>query len=284
MKKYSGLLAVLLITFSFSVFAQKKKVVAKKSNTVTVKYTARNFGKISSITELTDMPETDPAYESVKNLIDKNAVIISYADNTFRGKDALRRGDFIVAFNSALVTIRKVMDNAGIIGDTSLINTYDRNRGGAYLTSISQVKDVNDKSIYFSASASLIERFGIAAPFALNKTLSPGSTIAEKEVYDILKATMGYQSAGTNPYTTAMSRNKFAIVLNNAVNQKLSEIYSIQSVMLANQAAERKRQMDSLNIVEAARKDSISKEIELRKLEAAKKEEEARKKLQDKKK
>jgi len=284
MKKYSGLLAVLLISFFFPAFAQKKKVVTRKSNTVTVKYTERNFGSVTSVAELTDVPETDPSYESVKNLIEKNAVTLSYSDNTFKGKDPLRRGDFIVTFNSALLSIRKAMDNAGIQEDTSLINTYDRNRGGAYLTSISQVKDVSEKSVYYNAATSLIERFGIAAPFALNKTLSPASTITEKEVYDILKATLGYQSTGSNPYTTAMSRNKFVIVLNNAVNQKMSEIYSIQSVQMGKQAMERKRQMDSLNILEAARKDSISKEIELRKLEAAKKEEEARKKLQDKKK
>ena len=286
MKKYFNFLGAFLFLTSIcsDTFAQKKKVVTKKSNTVTVKYTERNLGTTTSVADITDIPDTDPAHKSLKNLIEKNGVTITYADNTFKGKDPLRRGDFVVAFNSALLTIRAAMESAGILADTSLINTYDRNRGGAYLTSINQVKDVSEKSIYYNASTSLIERFGIAAPFSLSKTLSSNSTITEKEVYDILRATLGYQSGGSNPYIAAISRNKFAIILNNAVNQKMSEIYSIQSSMMAKQALERKRQMDSLNILEAARKDSISKEIEARKLEAAKKEEEARKKLLDKKK
>ena len=288
MKNYFRLVIAILFSsvISTGTFAQKKKTGTKRvsAKTVTVKYTERNLGSPSSISEIIDLPVTDPAYESLKNLIENNGVILTYADNTFRGKDPLRRGDFIIAFNSALLGIRKAMENAGVLADTTLINTYDRNRGGAYLTSIDQVKDVSEKSIYYNAARSLIERWGIAAPFALNKTLSPNATISEKEVYDILRVTLGYNSVGGNPYSNAMSRSKFAIVLNNAVAQKMTEIYSIQSVMMEKKAAERKRQMDSLQIIEMARKDSISKEIELRKLEAAKKEEEARKKLLDKKK
>ena len=174
------------------------------------------------------------------------------------------------------------MDAAGVT-DTTLFNTYDRNRGGAYLTSVSQLKDVKENSIYYPAARSLIERWGIAAPFALNKTLNATSPISEKEVYDILRVTMGYNSAGVNPYSTGITRNKFVTVLNNAVTQKMTEINSLRTIQQAKKDEERRRQLDSLQRVDMLRKDSTAKEIELRKQEAAKKEAEARKLLEKKK-
>lgn len=287
MKNYFKiLLPVLMICLFTSVQAQKKKTTTSKAavnnNTVVIKFTQRNFGDPSSVSQITDITETDAAYESLKNLIENYDVTVTYFDNLFRGKENLKRGDFIVALNSALNNLKSKMDAAGL--DTAIINTYDRNRGGAYLTSISQVKDINENSIYYPAARSLIERWGIAAPFALNKTLNPNSTISEKEVYDILRVTLGYNSAGVNPYSTAITRNKFVAALNNAVSHKATEIYSLQTALQAKRDAERKRQLDSLQVVDMLRKDSIAKEIELRKLEAAKKEEEAKKKLAEKKK
>ncbi|HUS02524.1 MAG TPA: hypothetical protein VMY77_12390, partial [Chitinophagaceae bacterium] len=265
--------------------AQKKKVTSKtrSSNKVTIKAVDRNFGSPSSVSGITDIADSAADYQSLSNLVSLYGTTITYADNTFRGKEALRRGDFIVALNSALNNLKSKMDAAGVT-DTTLFNTYDRNRGGAYLTSISQVKDVPENSIYYPAARSLIERWGIAAPFALNKTLSPNSTISEKEVYDILRVTMGYNSAGVNPYTTSITRSKFAIVLNNALTQKLTEINTLAYAQQVKRDEERKRQLDSLQRVDMLRKDSIAKEIQLRKQEAAKKEEEARKLLEKKKK
>ena len=218
----------------------------------------------------------------MKNLIENYGVTLTYADNTFRPKELLKRGDFVVALNSAFNNLRSKMEADGL--DTALINTYDRNRGGAYLTAITQVKDISETSIYYPASKSLIEKWGVAAPFALTKTLNANTTMPEKEVYDILRVTLGYNSAGANPYSAGITRSKFAIVLNNALSQKNTEINSLHSIQQAKRDEERKRQMDSLQRVDMMRKDSVAKEIELRKQEAAKKEEEARKKLLEKKK
>ncbi|MDB5199444.1 MAG: cyanobacterial porin [Chitinophagaceae bacterium] len=286
MKSFRIILPLVLLFLFADVQGQKKKVTTKKAvsnNTVVIKMAERNFGSPSSISAITDVIESDAAYESLKNLVENYGVTITYADNTFRGKESLKRGDFIVALNAALNNLKSKMDAAGVV-DTTLFNTYDRNRGGAYLTGVSQVKDLPETSIYFPAAKSLIERWGIAAPFALNKTLNANSTIPEKEVYDILRVTMGYNSAGVNPYSTAITRDKFAIVLNNAVTQKMTEINSLHTMQQAKRDAERRRQLDSLQRVDMLRKDSITKEIELRKQEAAQKEEEARKKLLEKKK
>ena len=284
MKNCFKFLPVILSFLVIHAQAQKKVTAKKKTtNTVTIKAVDRNFGSPASVSDITDVDDSNVVYPELKNLIDNYGVTITYADNTFRGKEALRRGDFIVALNSALNNLRSKMEAAGIT-DTTLFNTYDRKRGGAYLTGISQVKDVPENSIYYPAAKSLIEQWGIAAPFALNKTLSAGSTISEKEVYDILRVTMGYNSAGVNPYATAISRNKFAIALNNAVTQKLTEIKSLGSMLQAKRDAERKRQLDSLQRVDMLRKDSITKEIQARKQEADRKEEEARKLLEKKKK
>jgi hypothetical protein len=284
MKSYFKILTIALL-FIISNAQAQKKVTKKKTgskNTVVIKLTERNFGAPSSISEITDIVITDPAFESLKNLIENYGTTLSYADNTFRPKELLRRGDFVVALNSAFNNLRSKMEADGL--DSALINTYDRNRGGAYLTSITQVKDVSETSIYYPASKSLIEKWGIAAPFALNKTLNANTTMPEKEVYDILRVTLGYNSAGVNPYSPGMSRSKFAVVLNNALSQKNTEINSLHSIQQAKRDEERKRQMDSLQKVDMMRKDSVAKEIEIRKQEAAKNEEEARKKLLEKKK
>jgi hypothetical protein len=242
--------------------------------------TERNFGAPASISEITDITVADPAYDALKNLIENYGATITYADNTFRGKELLKRGDFVVAFNSVLNNLKNKKESAGV--DSSLTNTYDRNRGGAYLTAVTQVKDLTESSIYYPASKSLIEQWGIAEPFALNKTLSANTTMPEKEVYDILRVTLGYNSAGVNPYAAGMTRNKFVIVLNNAVSQKMTEINSLHSIIQGKRDDDRRRQLDSLKRVDMARKDSVAKEIQLRKEEAAKQEEEARKKLKKK--
>jgi hypothetical protein len=284
MKNSFKIMLFIGLMFSFAnVQAQKKKITTKKTvtnNNVSIKLTERNFGSSASVSEITDAIESDAAYESLKNLIENYGVTITYADNTFRGKEPLRRGDFIVALNSVLNNLKSKMDAAGL--DTTLFNTYDRNRGGAYLTGVSQVKDLSESSIYYPAAKSLIERWGIAAPFALNKTLNANSSVPEKEVYDILRVTLGYNSAGVNLYSTAIIRSKFAIVLNNAITQKMTEINSFRTIQQAKREVDRRRQLDLLQRVDMARKDSIAKEIELRKQEAAKKEEEARKKLLEK--
>ncbi len=160
------MLLIVLIFLVTDMKAQKKKVTTKKAaNTVTIKATTKNFGTPGSVSQITDVTEADPVYASLKNLTENYGVIIAYDDNTFKGKEPLKRGDFIVALNSALVNLRSKMDAAGL--DTSLINTYDRNRMGAYLTSINQIKDVPENSIYYSAAKSLIERWGIGESFSV---------------------------------------------------------------------------------------------------------------------
>lgn len=284
MKSYIKIIIPIALLFLFAdVQAQKKKATAKKtvtSNKVAPKAVEKNFGNPTSISQITDITEADPAYGSLKSLIEKYNVSIAYDDNTFRGKDLLKRGEFVVALNSGLINLKKAMDDGGL--DTSLFNTYDRNRGGAYLTGINQIKDVPENSIYYPASKSLIERWGIGEPFSLGKTLNAGSTISEKEVYDVLRVTLGYNSAGINPYSEGMSRSKFAIVLNNAFSQKMTEISYLNSAKQEIREADRRHQLDSLQKVDMARKDSVAKEIELRKQEAAKREAEARTKLKQK--
>jgi hypothetical protein len=281
MKNYRSLLLILCLFLFATTQAQTHKVTTKKtSKTVAVKTTTRNYGTPTAVTQITDVTEADPYYTGVKNLTENYGVTIAYEDNTFKGKEPLKRGDFIVAFNSALNNLRSKMNAAGV--DTSLINTYDRNRGGAYLTTVDQIKDINESSIYYPAAKSLIERWGIGEPFSLAKTLNANQTMPEKEVYDILRVTLGYNSAGANPYTTAMSRSKFAIVLNNALSQKMTEINTLGTIVQNRRDDERRRQVDSLQRVDMARKDSVAKEIQLRKEAAAQQEIEAKKKLKQK--
>ena len=196
----------------------------------------------------------------------------------FHGKEALKRGDFIISLNGAFNAVKKASIDAGI--DTSLVNTYDRNR--SYITTVKDIKNLPSSSIYYEPTQSLIEKWGVAAPFTKSKVLNANSTVSETEAYDILMVTLGYHSAGINKLNEAISRDKFATILNNAVAQEVSLINSLHTVKQALLDAERRRQQDSINTAEIIRKKAIAKEIEAQKAEAQRKEVEARAKLKSK--
>ena len=276
---------IMVVLFSGFVYgdiqAQKKKVTKKSSSkTNAVKFTPREFAIPDSAFVVTDVPDSSSAYSSIKNLTQMNAVTIAYADSTFRPKDPLRRGDFIVSFNSALEAIKKAGDAAGL--DSAAVNTYDRNQ--SYITSVSEISDVKEGSVYYPAVQSLIERWGIAAPFTKSKLLNASAPMLETEVYDILKVTLGYTSPGSNPYAKAMTRGRFAIVLNNALNQKLAQVNELASARGDSIENQRIQQETTIKQQEKIRKDSLAKEVELSKIEAQRKEAEAWSNLSEKEK
>ncbi|CAN5342683.1 hypothetical protein BH09BAC2_BH09BAC2_14870 [soil metagenome] len=276
--KHVVALAALLLFFNFTE-AQKKTTTKKTTTTRKTTFVAkeRNYSNSSDCNSITDVNETDPAYLSVKNLVEQNSVKLFFEDNTFRGKEPLKRGDFIVTFNSALDAIARAKANEGV--DTSVVNTYDINRGGKYLTDVAQVKDLKESSVYYPAAKSLIEKWGIAAPFTVGKMLNANSRMTEKEVYNILRVTLGYRSAGINPYAGAITRQKFAIVLNNAVTQKLEQIHSMHLEAQIRREAERRYQQSIISTQDSLRRDSTSVEIQQRKAAALQREIEARQRL-----
>jgi len=225
-------LSALLMVIAFA-NGQTKTVTKSTSKTTSTKqvsaskHVEKAYASPVSISEVKDLKETDAEYTSVMNLVEKYNVRLIYEDNTFRSKEPLKKGDFIVALNDALSAYKKIKDSLAV--DTSLVNTYDKKRGGAYLTSVDQVKDIKSGSIYYPAAKSLIEDWGIAAPFSANKTLNAASNMSEKEAFDILRESLGYSSAGINPYSTAITRGKFAIALNNAIMQRIGQIYMLHS-------------------------------------------------------
>lgn len=231
------------------------------------KFIERNFITPSSINEVKDLKESDNAFNSVKNLVENDKIAMIYDDNTFKSDELLHRGDFVLIFNSALEALKTMKTNASV--DSSVVNTFDRNRSGAYLTTVAQVKDLKEGSIYYPASKSLIETWGIAEPFLINKTLSASSVMTEKEVYDVLHSTMGYTSAGINPYSAGITRAKFAILLNNAVLQTGERIAGYHTEVMTRREAERRAQQAIMDQNDKLRKDSISKVMEVQRINAA---------------
>jgi hypothetical protein len=261
--------------------AQKKRTLKKSTTkTTTIKFTPKEFGTPASVSEVKDENDSTPEYSSVKNLVENNGVQLVYADSTFRPKDLLRRGDFIVSFNSALDAVKKVTDAGGL--DSSIINTYDRNQ--SYITHVNELTDLKESSVYYPAAQSLIERWGIAAPFSKSKMLNAGAPMPERDVYDILRVTLGYNSPGANPYSTAMTRAKFAMILNNALNMKLSQVNAMATAKTDSLDDLRRQQEALIKQQDKQRRDSLAKEVELSKIEAQKKEAEAWTKLSDREK
>lgn len=292
MKKFVKV--ILLAFFAIMLFgdlqAQKKSKKYKSSKKATaVKFTPKEFGTMTTVSDLTDESDSTREYASVKNLIENNGVTIAYADNTFKPKEPLRRGDFVVALNSALESIKKSAENNGLDSSFAIVSNYNNDQSNVSTGDVSDVndkvsdtKDIDENSIYYPATQSLTEKWGIA-PFK-SKSLNPGAIMTEGEVYDILKNTLGYNSPGTNPYSKAMTRGKFAMVLNNAINQKLSEVNQVAGTRKDSLDNLRTQQELSLKQQEKQRQDSLTKAVELSKIEAQKKEAEEWTKLSDREK
>ena len=239
----------------------------------------KGFGNPQSISEVADILENNEAYNALKDLIENYHVTMVYADNSFLGNANLRRGDFVVSFNSALGRIGDAINNSGL--DTSLINTYDRNK--AYITSVTQVKDIKPGDIYYNAVQSLLEEWGINAPFTRAAVLKARSLFYQDELYDILRVTLGFDYDAFKPKRIPITRYHFAMVLDDALKQKFAQIQMLADKKKAKDAAEKARVDSIVGQIEQSRRDSISKEIEMRKAEAEKKEAEARKKLEENK-
>lgn len=285
MRKFRLILIILSLTTLSNAEAQKHKVVRKtttsKSSTSKKALTIveRQYGTPTAISSIIDIKENSPSYESVKSLIENYGVPITFSDNTFHGNESLKRGDFVVALNGAYNAIKTSATNAGL--DTSIMNTYDRNR--TFLTSIKDLKGLSPESPYFNEAQALIEKWGVAAPFPKSKIFIASSPVSETEAYDILKVTLGYVSGGSNGLNNAITRDKFALVLNNAIAQKISIVNSLHSANVSQQANEHIRLQDSIDHVDMLRKQEIAREIELKRMDAQKKEAEARQKLKNKK-
>ncbi len=170
-----------------------------KKNTVTLKTNAKiiekAFGNPQSISDVKDVLENNEAYNALKSLIEDHHVTIVYSDNSFLGNANLNRGDFVVSFNSALDRIKDAIKDARL--DTTLVNTYDRNK--AYITSVTQVKDIRPGSVYYNAVQSLLEEWGINAPFTKAALLNASSLFYEDELYDILRVTLGFEYGNGKP-------------------------------------------------------------------------------------
>lgn len=274
--KVASVLTVLLFTSHFSQGQKTKSASSKNRVSISV---IRGYSQPQSIDDVKDVSKNSETYNALKEIVERYHVTIIYDDYFFRGNDNLKRGDFVVSFASALESIRTATKNAML--DTVLVNTYDRNK--AYINSVSEIKDVKPGSIYYPSVRSLLEDWGINAPFTKAGVLNAQSLFYEDELYDILRVTLGYRYSGILPKKTPVKRNRFAIILDNALDQKMKEIDELNSQKQAKENAEKAKVDSLIKQTEQTRRDSISKEIEERKIEAQKKEYEARKKLSEKK-
>ncbi|MEO6187990.1 MAG: S-layer homology domain-containing protein [Ginsengibacter sp.] len=244
MKNYLKIFTSLLISAIImnNVEAQTRTKIKTKSDEP--KFVEQNFGSPASVADVADIADSSLAYNSVKNLIDKK-VTLAYEDNSFRGNEPIRRGDFIVALNSAIDAVKKVETEHGITSsDNSMavgaVSTVEEKGGGT-----NGLTGFQDGSVYYPAAQSLMQK-GVNLSFEKSKIFNPGSPMSEKEVYEILNNVFGYSTAGMNPYATTMSRSKFAMALDNALSTKLQQDYAI--IDQKNAEAEQDRQAEQQSL------------------------------------
>lgn len=277
-----------------NVNAQTKTKIKTKT-TATPKFVEKSFGTPSSVTDVTDISDSSKAYNSVKSLLDKH-IILAYDDNTFKGNEPIRRGDFLVAINSSLDALKQVAADNGI--DSAFHVTNTSSNGDMSAASVAEntnastgnmtpgFTDVGESSVYYPAVQGLTAK-GVGDAFTDSKKLNAGAAMSETEVYDALNKLFGYDKSGMNPYGKTMSRDKFAMVLNNAVSQKLMEEYAM--VDKNNAEAEQMRQQEKEKLAqemasqEQMRKDSMNSAYKAEQMEIEKKALEAQSKKKHKK-
>ena len=118
---------------------------------------------------------------------------------------------------------------------------------------------------------SLLERWGINAPFTKAAVLNANSLFYEDELYDILRVTLGFEYGKGKPGKVAVKRYRFAIILNDALNLKMQQVEVLANEKKAKEDAEKARVNAIIQQIEQNHRDSVSKEIEMRKEEAAEK-------------
>lgn len=277
-----------------NVNAQTKTKIKTKT-TATSKFVEKSFGTPSSVMDVTDIPDSSKAYNSVKSLLDKH-VTLTYDDNTFKGNEPIRRGDFVVALNSSLDALKQVAADNGIDSAFNVTNTSSNgNMSAASVAENTTVPtdnmstgftDVQESSVYYPATQALMTK-GVSAPFADSKKLNAGAAMSESEVYNALNKVFGYDKSGMNPYAKTMSRGKFAMVLNNAVSNKLMEEYAM--IDKNNAEADQMRQQEKEKMAqemtsqEQMRKDSMNNAYKAEQMEIEKKALEAQSKKKHKK-
>ena len=210
------LLAALFLLNNTS-FSQVQKTVKQKtvaSKTSKARVPVNSFAGLIPVESIRDIDQSSAAFHAISELYNYQ-VPVAYADSTFRPAQLLKRGDFMVYFNEALESSRRLMDSLKM--DTTLVNTYDKN--ASYITSVSEIKDLNKSSIYFPAVQSMIERWGIAAMFTKAKLLNANAAISEAEVYDILKVTLGYEKLAPSKKSGTIRRDAFVVMLADAISQ-----------------------------------------------------------------
>ncbi len=296
MKHYLKFFSSVLI-FSFlmgNVDAQTKTKIKTKTP-ASPKFVEKSFGTPASVTDVTDVADSSKSYNSVKSLLDKH-VTLTYGDNTFKGNEPIRRGDFIVALNSALDALKQVATENGIDSSFNVTNTsananmsaasVAENTNSSSSVMSSGLTDVQESSVYYPAVQGLTAK-GVSVPFSDSKKLNAGAPMTESEVYDALNKLFGYDKSGMNPYAKTMSRDKFAMVLNNAVSNKLMEEYAM--VDKNNAEAEQMRQQQKEKLAQEMasqdqmRKDSMNNAYKADQMEIEKKAIEAQSKKKHKK-
>lgn len=283
MKHYLKLLSALFIlTISFnSVEAQTKTKIKTKNSKTKVKseepaFVERKYGTPTAVTDITDISDSVIAYKSVQNLLD-NHVTLTYDDNTFRGNEPVRKGDFIFALNSSLDAIKNMVDsnmpamqdgmaasNTSMpMNNDSMSNSTDANMSNTSMDVANnvEVKGLSSESMYYPAAQGLLAK-GITAPFSGDKDFRASAPMTETEVYTALDSVFGYGKAGLNPYGSFMTRSKFAMVLNNAVSKKMMEEYAVidqkNAEMEEQRKAEKMKMQEEMKQQEQMKRDSLN--------------------------
>ncbi len=72
--------------------------------------------QITDVSKLQDVKPTQWAYEDLRGLVERYGCVVGYPDQTFRGNQALSRGEFAAGLNACLMTIEGLLqENVAIV-------------------------------------------------------------------------------------------------------------------------------------------------------------------------
>jgi Carbohydrate-selective porin, OprB family/S-layer homology domain len=84
-------------------------VDASVRNETNADWNQQPMGQITSIDQLTDVQQTDWAYQALQSLVERYNCIVGYPDSTYRGNRALTRYEFAAGLNACLDRITQLI-------------------------------------------------------------------------------------------------------------------------------------------------------------------------------
>ncbi len=182
------------------------------------KINVENYFSPTNIGEFTDIENTSPYYESVKNLTDNYKIGFGYSDNKFHENAPLTRGDFAHFLRLTIdLLFKRAKESNKLPNNINLIRVFNPQN----VNSVNLIKDIDKKQPFYRSVGILLQTYNIAL---VNKELKFQNTnpMTTNEIIDLWTNIFGKETVPVNFEKTQngeqiFTRGEFALFLNESM-------------------------------------------------------------------